>query len=1278
MTTSPANARIMPVFLPVGPLLKRTTNNMKKSQDKRRLLGLVCGILAVGGMLSTANASTNFFDFNTDPSSYLNVTRGGDNGELAAMAGAWFPSGGSPLEQGVGNQSTNGYLAITQTTSDPIFTAHGMSSVIIFDDFDPGLIVAGFTFACDVRIGGGSTTPADGFSLNFARNEDPVLGGGPFGSGPDNNPANAREEGTTTGLVVSFDAFANSGADPIGLTIKVDNVVVTNFPMPSLNGACTDPTSLQTGPNTAGITNLCWQPLFVKLGTDGRLSVRYKNVTLLTNFPTTYVPSPGRLVFAGRTGGSWQEQDVDNIRIETIASSSPIVSQTAGNPSGFNFSILDNNFATPDTNTLTVTLDGASVVPSVVFQTNNTSAGNLVTIVGYRNTGLLLLPGSTHTNIVSFSGPTFSGTVVATNVFTIPNYTFLTPAQQAPGTVNTAVSGFAGRIHQLPVARTPNATDLIGIERQLANGFINPQTGQPYVSTALTNTFPTTVINWAQDQPLGGTAGFFNANAEPPLNVPDDPIPGTNPSLGDPDNLAAELVGILDLPVGAYQLGVNHDDGFKLTVGAEPRDPFTATVLSSSTAAVDTSPINIAVTNAGRYPFRLVWGENTGGAHLEFYLIDLTTGQKVLINDRSRPNSINSYGDLGALNRPFVKWVSPAAGETGADPGRPIIAKLQDSGTQTITTATLTANGAGVSTSSKVGGETTVTLTGGNRAGGMVTATLVYSTSQGGTFTNTWTFAQSFYGQVLFDFPLNEGTGQTITDTSGLFSGAFTQGTAIWTNGASGKPGDYALFFDGSRRVTLVDSNRLINLGLDTSGTNGDYTLETWVNLPVGFEPTTRMVMFTYEGRPGFSFSINNTGRTLHTTTFTLNDVNSGAVVPNDGQWHHVAAVHENGERVLFYIDGVLVSAVPYTRGIGARTTYALVLGGANGTANPLVGSLDNLRLTKGALTPAQFNLPFVPAPDSGIGDITSGLVMHLRLDETNSLTAADSTGRGHTGALVNYPDPVSPWVHGVFLNALSFNGADNRVIVDDPAGELNMTNGVFSLAAWIKAPFGQPASGAGVITRGTGGGGEQFNLDILTATGTGGNGGALRFFVRDAGGATTNLQTLGNNTNTINDEWLHVVAVCDTLSPAGGMRLYLNGVLALQGNAPTSLLNTNHEVSLGSRKSSATSDYDLPMFGILDDVRIYKRALNARDARTLYQESTALRLTITGTGSTRTLSWPAWMGNYRLQSATALQPTGTAWSNVAGTPTLSGYYNSQTITISPNENRFYRLIAAP
>ena len=937
---------------------------MKNQSLCRRFAVLLVSSLA---LVETSHASTNVFNFGSDPSGVLTIRRASDVGVPSNLPGEWIPTGGSTLETNVANQSTNGYLAITQTTPD--LAAHGMRSTIVFDDFDEGLVIAGFTFSCDLRIGAGNSTPADGFSINFARSTDPAINSDAFGAGPGGNPPNGQEEGTTTGLVVSFDAFANSASDPIGLTVKVDNNVITNIPMTALNGGCANIQSLQTGPSTTNIADLCWQPLSVDLKVNGTLSVSYKNVLLLSNLVTAYTPSAGRLIFSGRTGGSYQEQDIDNIRIVTIPSAAPVVGPSTGNANGFRFNIVDSGFATPDTNTVTITLDGVAVTP-VITQTGSPGGGNGVTIVGYQNVNSVLLAGSVHTNVIQFTGSTFNGTVNVTNVFTVGAYTTLTAAQQAPGTVNTNLSGFTGRIHQLPVPRFPNATNLVGIESQLANALIDSNTQQPYESVNPVTTFTTELVNWDQNQAFGIPSGLFSVNAAPPSNIPDDAIPGVDPFGTSTDFIATELLAILDLPAGAYQLGVNHDDGFKLSFGSEPRDVFKASVLSSSPGIGDTSPINVVVGTAGKYPVRLIWGEHTNAAFLEFYLIDFATGQKILINDRNNPAKILAFSDTAALTEPYVRWVSPGPGE-GGDP-RLLIAKLEDGSGATVTpgSVSLKLNGSGTAIVGKTGTTTTATLTSAMiPAGPTATATLVYSTSAGGPFTNTWNFVISYFGQVLIDIPLNEGSGTNIHEvTHGLTGGFITNNPAWTTDTPSFAQNDFSVSIGGAGRKGLIlDTNsvaggRFITLGPDNGGTNGDYTLQAWVKIPLGYEPPQvnagRMIIYSYEGVPGFVFSI-HTNRTLHTTTFGLNDVTSTTVVPNDGLWHHVAVVHQNGVAMKFYLDGTLGSETAYVRGPGARTSFTISVGGSVGNLNnPFTGSIDRILVRKGALEPSQMDFP--------------------------------------------------------------------------------------------------------------------------------------------------------------------------------------------------------------------------------------------------------------------------------------------------------------------------------
>ncbi|MBI4658633.1 MAG: hypothetical protein HY735_07260 [Verrucomicrobia bacterium] len=282
----------------------------------------------VVGLLLTASpgwAGTVTYNFDTDPSGVLQIL--GNNPQ------PWQATGGNP--------ATGGFLALT-------YPENYQNSHIIFPDLDPGQVVTAFSFSCDLRIGNSSgTRAADGFSINFARANDPVLqlkdsdpGRGFAGdtmsgfTGGEN--ASLPETGSITGIAVSFDTWSGNplpdGADIEGIIVRVDNKTVLRKSLPTRHGACGDATSLQTGQRDPDLFSgggdvhmadawktLCWQPFSVDLDETAKLTVKWKGVTILDKYQTAYFPTPGRLVFAGRTGGANEQTHVDNLKLTTIA-----------------------------------------------------------------------------------------------------------------------------------------------------------------------------------------------------------------------------------------------------------------------------------------------------------------------------------------------------------------------------------------------------------------------------------------------------------------------------------------------------------------------------------------------------------------------------------------------------------------------------------------------------------------------------------------------------------------------------------------------------------------------------------------------------------------------------------------------------------------------------------------------------------------------------------------------------------------------------------------------
>lgn len=213
--------------------------------------------------------------------------------------------------------------------------------------------------------------------------------------------------------------------------------------------------------------------------------------------------------------------------------------------------------------------------------------------------------------------------------------------------------------------------------------------------------------------------------------------------------------------------------------------------------------------------------------------------------------------------------------------------------------------------------------------------------------------------------------------------------------------------------------------------------------------------------------------------------------------------------------------------------------------------------------------------------------------------------------------------------------------------------NATFSVEAWVNG--NAQNNDNGIITKGTGAGGEQFNLD----TGSGSH--AFRFFARDSGGGVH----LANGSIAPNGRWHHLVGVCDQAH--GFLYLYVDGASNASGTITNTagILSSPVPVSIGSRQSGTAAVHDLQFVGTIDEVAIYNKALSAAQVLAHYQAGTnqfvALALTNALSGQFQ-LSW-IWPAG-TLQSAT----------NVAG-PYTNVTGAASPFAVTPDAtNRFYRL----
>ena len=298
--------------------------------------------------------------------------------------------------------------------------------------------------------------------------------------------------------------------------------------------------------------------------------------------------------------------------------------------------------------------------------------------------------------------------------------------------------------------------------------------------------------------------------------------------------------------------------------------------------------------------------------------------------------------------------------------------------------------------------------------------------------------------------------------------------------------------------------------------------------------------------------------------------------------WHHVALVY-NGSLAAndpeIYIDGVARTVTRSSSPSGTPTDDSAInftIGNhAQSTVRTFDGTLDDIRLFDSLLSAAEIvELAIPPGP-----------VAHWKLDETVGPAAVDSAG-GHDGTWTNGPVPVA----GALDGGLDLDGSNDYV----DAGSFDVTGSGITLMAWFNAEA--IATDDGRFVSKASGPNEADAWWQLSTTDSGSNR-YLRMRIK-AGGTTTTLADSSVNLST--GTWYLATATYD--SATGAMRLYLDGVeVASTTHAVGGALDTNPAVPVALGANGTAERF---FNGILDDVRIYNRALGASEIQGYYDAS--------------------------------------------------------------------------
>ncbi|MBI2676197.1 MAG: sulfatase-like hydrolase/transferase [Candidatus Aenigmarchaeota archaeon] len=213
------------------------------------------------------------------------------------------------------------------------------------------------------------------------------------------------------------------------------------------------------------------------------------------------------------------------------------------------------------------------------------------------------------------------------------------------------------------------------------------------------------------------------------------------------------------------------------------------------------------------------------------------------------------------------------------------------------------------------------------------------------------------------------------------------------------------------------------------------------------------------------------------------------------------------------------------------------------------------------------------------------GLVAHWKFDEGAGNLAMDSSGNGNDGTV--FESSRKSGTACITGKCLAFDGINDYAVFGNKAlFNFSQSATSFTLSAWIKTNSTERNN---IVAKGAcSSPGYRLRIGALN------NPGAADFFLNDNSG---NIMARATSSRRYDDgKWHYVIAVND----AGNLSLYVDGEKA--GSAATPLgksIASDAPLAVGIAFSSGTSICGSEYFnGVIDDVKIYNRALREGDIR--------------------------------------------------------------------------------
>jgi uncharacterized repeat protein (TIGR02543 family) len=326
--------------------------------------------------------------------------------------------------------------------------------------------------------------------------------------------------------------------------------------------------------------------------------------------------------------------------------------------------------------------------------------------------------------------------------------------------------------------------------------------------------------------------------------------------------------------------------------------------------------------------------------------------------------------------------------------------------------------------------------------------------------------------RALAHWSFNETNGTLAVDSAGTYNGNLSStGAAFDTNGISG----------GS--ISLMKSaNGYVNMGNVLGLTTGDYSIVAWIKMNAGDQTDSSVVLSKAQGgsRNGYFLNVNTTGTLLRNDKAAFIEGGSGAgqltiqetpistTSVNDGNWHQIVAVYQDGGSKSIYVDGAPAEDTKPSQAFNPNSAPFLIGGfTAGGPTGFFTGLIDEVQVYNYALTGADVDFLFAnPSQVIAEHDLPVGWSLNT------SVTGSGSVQRNPD--LARYPNGTNITLTAVANAGFVFGGWSG-----DASGTNNPLNLTMNGNKTIVANFHDGTAPVITITTPTGGtnSDERFQL---------------------------------------------------------------------------------------------------------------------------------------------------------------------------------------------------------